>query len=640
MFAHFVANATMKADFRMSDRTAQATSGMVVGTAGHIDHGKTSLVRALTGIDTDRLAEEKLRGISIDLGFAHASLPDGRHISFIDVPGHERFVKNMLAGAAGIKAVLLVVAADEGVKPQTREHFEICRLLGIEHGVIVLTKTDLANQEQIAYTKKAVQELCGGSFLGAAPVVPVSVVSGDGMMQLKSELSKLVTREVSANHDGLPRLPLDRSFVLKGFGTVVTGTLWSGRLRTGDMVQIHPGKKTARIRGLQVHGQAVETASAGQRTAVNLAGIDHTEIRRGFVLTRPDTFETSCVLDVLVDWLEHVDIPSRRTQVLFHSGTAEYSSALKIFSYDAKGRNTLARLWLSGPVIAIPGDRFVLRSPSPAQTVAGGFVIDAFPRQRLSRTKNVLRMQTLLEADLPRRIQFLVEESGTGCRVPELVRFTGAPPDLIKSLIAQNQELTFIETAQRALAKTWIRSRREKLIEWLRAFHAKNPSAPGAPIAAARLGLDASLANAVFDGMAEIRMQGDVIALAGHRVQFTNQEAQALSRMEQIFRTAGFQPPALADALKMSGVDAKKARALLENLIRNQRLARVSEELIFHAEVLAHIRQSLAAHRGRRFSVPEFKEWTQISRKYAIPLLEYLDRQRVTRREGDSRIVL
>lgn len=642
MFAHARINATMGADFSMSDRIMQVVSGMVVGTAGHIDHGKTSLIRALTGIDTDRLAEEKRRGISIDLGFAHAVLPDGRHISFIDVPGHERFIKNMLAGAAGIKAVLLVVAADEGVKPQTREHFDICRLLGIERGVIALTKIDLATPEQIISAKKGVQELCAGSFLDNAPIVPVSVVTGEGIAALNSALSKVVDAETPAENQGPPRLPLDRSFALKGFGTVVTGTLWGGELRTGDTVQIHPTGKSARIRGVQVHGHAVEVAIAGQRTAVNLAGIDHTEIRRGFVLTRPGTFEPSPVIDVHINWLEQAEIPSRRAQFLFHSGTAEYSSVLKAFSHEANSaaRSAFARLWLSEPVIAVPGDRFVLRSPSPAHTVAGGVVIDAFPRQRLSRTKTISRLKTLQEADLPHRIQFLTEESGAGCGIQDLVRSTGATPGSIKSHIAQNPRLVFIEAAQRAVAKAWIQDRRKKLIEWLRAFHAKNPSAPGAPVAAARLGLDATLASVIFDGMAEIRVQGDVIALAGHRAQFTNQETQALTKLEQVFRVAGFQPPALVDALAASGVDTKKARSLLETLLKSQRLVRISDDLIFHVDVIAHIRKSFAAHKGRRFSVPEFKDWMQISRKYAIPLLEYLDRQRITRREGDSRVVL
>lgn len=623
----------------MSDRSAQPASEMVIGTAGHIDHGKTSLVRALTGVDTDRLAEEKRRGISIDLGFAHTTLLDGQPVSFVDVPGHERFVKNMLAGAAGIEAVLLVIAADEGVKPQTREHFDICRLLGIQRGVVVLTKTDIASPDQLASATETAEMLCAGSFLENAPIVGVSAVTGEGIEQLKDELSKLANGRLLRSDHGLPRLPLDRSFAVKGFGTVVTGTLWSGQFRIGEIVQIYPTLKTARIRGLQTHGNPVEIARAGQRTAVNLAGIDHAEIQRGFVLSRPNTFAASNVIDLLVNWLDDGDIPLGRAQFLYHSGTAELSSTLKVLSHE-RNKCTFARLWLSGPVVTTPGDRFVLRLPSPARTVAGGSIIDAFPPKRLSRSKTVARLQKLAIADLPERILLLTEESRTGRQIEELVRLVDAPPETVKTLIGQNPQLVFIEGAQRVVTKLWLQNRRDKLLEWLRAFHAKNPSVPGAPVGAARLGLEPSLAAAVFDGVPEIRTEGDLIALADHQIQFTDQETRALSRTEQIFRAASFQPPALMEVLKMSGLDLKKGRALLEVLIKQQRLVRVSEELVFHADAIAHIRKTLAAYRGRRFSVPEFKDWTQISRKYAIPLLEYLDRQRVTRREGDSRLVL
>src|ERR1700761_2200199 len=276
----------------MPDSTNRSAQ-VVVGTAGHIDHGKTSLVRALTGIDTDRLAEEKRRGISIDLGFAHLGLPNGPSISFIDVPGHERFIKNMLAGAGGIQAVLLVVSAEESVKPQTREHFEICRLLGIRQGLIALTKSDLATAEQITSTRDDMHRLCAGSFLDAAPIIPVSAVTGAGLDTLKRELASLAERMPARNVGGLARLPIDRSFAVKGFGTVVTGTLWSGALQTGDSVQLHPSNQRARIRGLQTHGKAVDRIVGGQRAAVNLTGADHAAILRGFVLMHDAGLQTT-----------------------------------------------------------------------------------------------------------------------------------------------------------------------------------------------------------------------------------------------------------------------------------------------------------------------------------------------------------
>lgn len=613
--------------------------GVVVGTAGHIDHGKTSLVRALTGIDTDRLAEEKRRGISIDLGFAHLAIPNGRTISFVDVPGHERFVKNMLAGAAGIQAVLLVVAADDSVKPQTREHFDICRLLGIREGIIVLTKVDLADAERIRLTCEEVRALCAGSFLDAAPIIAASAQTGQGLIELKAELSLLAQRIDRRDDNGLARLPIDRSFALRGFGTVVTGTLWSGTLRVGDAVQLHPSGRHPRIRGLQVHGNAVNSAVAGERTAVNLSGIESSEIRRGYVLTHSGVLETTKLMDISVEWLEDFEVPRRREHLLLHIGTAEVFAAIKIL-HVGQGSQTLARLWLSEPVLAVPGDRFVLRRPSPAHTVAGGFVVDPFPPVRLNRTKTATRLQTLAEADFAERVQVLVEESATGRRFEDLARLTGLEETHLKSIIAGNPTLVSANGGQRVLTKTWIAQKRDKLITWLAAFHTQHPSTAGAPIALARLGLDAQLAMAVFDGFPAIRLQGDIVSLANHRAQFSNHESRTLAKIEGAFRQAGFQPPSPKDVLDSAGEDSKQARALLETLIKGKILVRISEDLIFHTDAITHIRKSLAGHKGRRFSVPEFKQWTQISRKYAIPLLEYLDRERVTKREGDVRIVL
>ncbi len=613
--------------------------GLVAGTAGHIDHGKTTLVRALTGIDTDRLAEEKRRGISIDLGFAHLTLSDGRRISFIDVPGHERFIKNMLAGVGGIQAVLLIVAADESVKPQTREHFEICRLLEIQQGIVVLTKIDLATPEQIFVTREDVRALCAGSFLEGAPVVPVSAATGQGLAELKADLAKLADRTTARDDAGLMRLPIDRSFALKGFGTVVTGTMWNGRLRVGDTVRVHPGKRAARVRGLEVHGKRVEVALAGQRSAVNLTGVDSSELRRGFVLTHPDNLDPTKLLDVTVDWLTDSAIPARRAQFLFHIGTAEVPAVLKVLG-RRDGSVAFARLWLDEPVLALPGDRFVLRRPSPAETVAGGSVVDAFPAARLNRVKAIARLKSLVEADSAKRLEILIEESVNGRGLPELVRLTGLPPDTIRSLIGQNPKLLFAEAAQRAVSTIWLEQMRQKLCTWLRDFHIAHPAAAGAPVASARLKIEPNLATVIFDGFPGIRVQGDVVSLASHRAQVSDAEAQMLLQIERAFREAGLQPPPASDVLRSTGTDPKKGRGLLETLIKAQKLMRISDDLIFHADVLSHVRKSLASYKGRRFSVAEFKDWTQVSRKFAIPLLEYLDRQRVTRREGDARVVL
>jgi selenocysteine-specific elongation factor len=586
---------------------------LVIGTAGHIDHGKTSLVRALTGMDTDRLAEEKRRGISIDLGFAHLTLPGGERLSFVDVPGHERFIRNMLAGAAGIEAVLLVIAAGESVKPQTREHFDICRLLDIRHGLIVLTKSDLATPEQIERTINDVRHLTAGSFLANAPLVSVSSVTGVGLDGLKQQLAKIAAQTSRRDATGLARLPVDRSFALKGFGTVVTGTLWSGTLRVGDIVRIHPTKREARIRGLQRHGQAVETAVAGDRTAVNLAGIEHAEIRRGFTLTSLNALETTASMDVSLNWLS----ASTGAQFLLDLGTAELMVTLKPL------RDGFARLHLTEPILALPGDRFVLRRPSPPMTVAGGTVIDPFPPRRLNRAKTFERLSKLAAATHAQRVEILTEESSNGLSVAQMVRLTGS------TLIPQTANLILIH-GQHFVSKQWVEQRRQKLVEWLRAFHMKHPAAAGAPVSQARLGIDAALLGPVFENFDAVVLRGDLVSLAGHQPQVSDADAAALAQMELVYRQAAFQPPAPEEA----------ARRLLEKLVKSGKLIRVSNDLVFHAEVIAHIRASLAAHKGRRFTVADFKSWTNISRKYAIPLLEYLDHQRVTKRDGDFRVVL
>ncbi len=396
----------------MSDSNMSARGGIVVGTAGHIDHGKTSLIRALTGIDTDRLAEEKRRGISIDLGFAQLTLPDGNRISFVDVPGHERFIRNMLAGAGGIEAVLLIVAANESVKPQTREHFEICRLLGIERGIVVITKSDLASSEQMAATCEEVRHLTAASFLANGPLIPVSTVTGAGLDALVSALQGLARARTSRSGNGLARLPLDRSFSVKGFGTVVTGTLWNGSLRAGDTVQLQPTSQEARIRGLQVHGTAVQLAVAGERVAVNLSGVDHSRLERGFVLTSPKTLEPTRMIHAFVEWLAGMGPPGRGEDFFLHLGTSETTTHVKVLS--SEGNRSLLQLDLAEPVLALPDDRFVLRRPSPSETAGGGAVIDAFPPRRLSRSKAAARLKRLVEADFAGRLSIFVEEKENG----------------------------------------------------------------------------------------------------------------------------------------------------------------------------------------------------------------------------------
>jgi selenocysteine-specific elongation factor len=625
---------------RMSD-ILNGKGGLVLGTAGHIDHGKTTLVRALTGIETDRLAEEKKRGISIDLGFAHLTLPDQRRVALIDVPGHERFIKNMLAGVGGIDAVLLVVAADEGVKPQTREHFDICRLLGVTRGLVALTKIDNVRQESIAAAASQVRALCAGSFLEGAPVIPVSAHSGQGLDALRTGLVTLSSSIPGRSTSGFARLPVDRSFTMQGFGTVVTGTLWSGELKTGDTVELHPLRERFRIRGLQVHGKPVASSAAGQRTAVNLVGVEAHQIRRGFVLSPPETFETTQIVDTQLEWLDAKYATRSRQTLHLHIGTSETMADVRLIQTVTPAQ-TLSRVSVREPLLILPGDRFVLRIPNA--TIAGGFVIDAFPPIRLTRAKTAERLKTLAEADDMARVELLVAESAQGRRLANLMRLTGWTQPKIRQLAEANPRLILYEAGQRIVSSTWLAQKRQQVIKWLEAFHASNPAAKGAPTHQIRSvlmsGVEPGITDFILQNIPQIRVEGELVALTQHQAQLNPEEIRARDRIEQIYRDAGFQPPSMQDALANGGIAPARARAILEALVKDGRLVRIAPDMIFHGSVLVHIRKSLVSQKGRRFSVPDFKSWTQISRKYAIPLLEYLDRQHVTRRDGDMRIVL
>jgi selenocysteine-specific elongation factor len=618
-----------------------AKAGVVFGTAGHIDHGKTTLVRALTGMETDRLAEEKKRGISIDLGFADMVLPSGDRVAIIDVPGHERFIKNMLAGAVGIDAVLLVVAADEGLKPQTREHFEICRLLGIRDGVIVLTKADLAAPERTREVKADVRNLCAGTFLENSACVEVIAHTGWGLDALVTELVSLTRRLPPRPAQSYARLPVDRSFTMQGFGTVVTGTLMGGMLRSGDPVEIHPLRKQFRIRGIQVHKNRVQEAIGGQRTAVNLAGIEAEQIKRGAVLATPGTFESTTIFDADVDWLQEKFAARARQSLQLHVGCVESTVDVRLIE-QIERRKTVTRVLSRHPLLILPGDRFVLRNSMT--TVGGGRVIDACPPIRLNRIKTCARLRKLSSANDGERLKLLVEESTQGRKIANLVKATGWMPQQIRSLAAADGGLYVCEIEQRVISLAWLEQKRQQVTGWLRNFHKQNPSAGGAAIHQVRnalmSGIEPRLTESILRSTPEVTISGETIALTGHEAKVNTVEMAAREKLERLYRTAELAPPLVREALAGTGVNEQAARSQLEILVKAKTLVRISSDLLVHAETMRHLKDLLQKRKGQRFSVPEFKEWTNISRKFAIPLLEYLDRQHVTRREGDARIVL
>ena len=607
---------------------------IIVGTAGHIDHGKTSLVKALTGIDTDRLEEEKRRGISIDIGFAHL----GR-LEFIDVPGHERFVKNMLAGVAGIDLVLLVIAADESIKPQTREHFDICRLLGIRHGLIALTKSDMVEPDLIDLVRLEVEEFVQGSFLEGAPMIPVSATTGAGLDELRTALENAAASIAGKDASRHPRLPIDRSFSMKGHGAVVTGTLISGTIAVHDELDLYPDAKRVRVRGLQVHGSSVERARAGDRTAVNLAGVDASGARRGMVLAPPGLFRTTQQVDCVFDLLPGAHPLKHRAPVHFHAGTAEVEAQARLLtSLDPMrpGTRAYVRFILREPLLLLPGDRFIVRMFSPVVTIGGGVVFDIASPARIRRADLARRLEKLESGD---PVTLLVGESKHGMSVADLVARTG----LLASEIGEPAGLVRFPEGWLA-ARPWIEQRVVQFRALLRDFHAKNPLLPGLPKEELRsrelAGAPAFLLDALLARAKDIVAEGDIVRLTSHRVALKQDEEQAVEKIEALFREGGLAVPATPEVLAKSGVESARARSLLQILLRNRKLVRVGEDLIYHTSAIESLRQTLAGRKGVRFSVAEFKEWTGVSRKYAIPLLEFLDREHITRRDGDSRVIL
>ena len=620
---------------------------IVVGTAGHIDHGKTALVRALTGIDTDRLEEEKRRGISIDLGFAHLDLSPNVRVAFVDVPGHERFVKNMLAGAGGIDLVLLVIAADESIKPQTREHFDICRLLGIRKGIVVLTKADLVDREILDLARLEAEEFVAGSFLEGAPVVAVSSSTGEGLDELRARLLDLAAEAPAKDSSRHLRLPIDRAFSMHGFGTVVTGTLISGAVAREQEVELHPGGRRLRVRGIQVHGKPAARALAGQRTALNLAGVESSELARGMMLTEPGRFTAVSRIDCSLDLLPSVKPLKNRAPVHFHSAAAEVEAEVRLLESPgpmAPGTHAFVRILLRDPLQLLPGDRFIVRMFSPVVTIGGGSVVDITAHKYSRGEDAAARLRTLAQGTPEQRVALLVRESGFGMGIPELIAATGLMPQEIERAAKAEGILALTEPRLWLVDREWFRATVARITDVLQAFHKERPLVPGMPKEELRSrelpDAPAHLLDAIISRTAAIAAEGELVRLASHKVVLRQDEEQASGAIEKAFLDAGLAVPAVAEVLAKSGVEPARARSLLQILLRERRLVKVADDLVFHRSALEALRERLAPHRGQRLSVPQFKDLAGISRKYAIPLLEYLDRERVTHREGDERLVL
>lgn len=625
---------------------------IVIGTAGHIDHGKTALVKALTGIDADRLEEEKRRGITIDLGFAHLELtdPNGEMLrfGFVDVPGHEKFVRNMLAGIGGIDLVLLVIAADEGIKPQTREHFDICRLLGIRHGITVLTKSDLVDRDTLEVVRLEIADFLRGSFLEHAPILPVSALKGMGLDELRAELVRLANSITSRSSEALTRLPIDRVFTMKGFGTVVTGTLVAGAIRKEDELELFPSRMKVRVRGVQVHGKSAERAAAGERTALNLTGIEKDGLTRGMALAPPGVFETTKRLEVKLTLLPSSKALKSGARVHFHAFTSQ-TMATVVFEGKqiAAGDHAFARLRLNGPMLLLPGDRFIIRQFSPVVTIGGGVVLDAQPVSRSSSPTKDLEVLASedREAILRHRIW---REFHDGIWLTELVMQTGWSRSLMEphlSRMVTNGEVVRIGDML-VHGRAW-EALKAQVIGSVDAFHRQNPLASGIGREELRMQTDAGAEAfdailAVLGREKKLEITGDIVRLPGRGVTMKDDEAESRQVIERVFLSADLQVPALKDVLAGLKIDKQRAQKIVTLLLREKILIRVSEDLVFHGNALVGLRQKLAAQKARspKIDVGAFKELTSVSRKYAIPLLEYLDRERVTKRIGDHRVLL
>ncbi len=632
------------------------TKSIIVGTAGHIDHGKSTLIEALTGTHPDRLEEEKRRGITIDLGFAFLER-GGVRFGFVDVPGHERFVKNMLAGTSGIDLVLLVVAADEAIKPQTREHFDICRLLGVDRGVIALTKTDLVDNDSQELVRMELEEFVKGSFLAGAPIVAVSAKSGAGLAELNKALEVEARTIADKPGNRYFRLPIDRSFAVKGFGTVVTGTLISGHIAAGEEVELLPAKKLLRVRGVQTGGKTVDRAEAGQRTAVNLSGIEHTALRRGMVIAAPGRFAKTRRVDVRLELLPGAPTLKHRAKVHFHVGTAE--SIAEVLLLEAPellpGKARWAQLRLADEVVVVGGDRFIVRQFSPVITVGGGQVLD--PLAKRPTRKDSGRIQFLETLDRGSRqdiLRAMVDRNILGIGMELIVARTGWMESEVQATaesLAKSGTIRRVSSEPLLLiAETTFGEITKKLLARVEAFHRENPLLPGIPREELRASAARRVRTETFRAALEelakqnkVTFEGELVKKAGTEITLTPEEARAKQQIEQAFAKAGLAVPSVKEVLTQLAIENRRAEKILQILLREKVLVRVSPELIFHRNALAllpGLLENYKKSKGERIGVPTFKDLAGVSRKYAIPLLEYLDRQRLTRRIGDERVIL
>ena len=629
---------------------------IVLGTAGHIDHGKTSLIRALTGIETDRLKEEKERGITIELGFAHIELPGGKLVGIVDVPGHEKFIKNMVAGATGIDLVALVIAADEGVMPQTREHLEICEILNIKHGLVVLTKTDMVDSDWMELVREDVTEFLADTFLAQSPIVEVSSTTGEGIDHLLKVIAELTEKIPEKETGHLFRLPVDRVFTMKGFGTVITGTAVSGHIHTGDTVTIYPQKINARVRGIQVHNRKVEEARAGLRTALNLQGIERTTIKRGDVVATQGSLRPTFMVDVSLDLLKSSPRKLKnRAKVRFHTGTSEIISTVVLLNTEElhPGEACFAQIRLDEPVSVLRDDRFVLRSYSPVRTIGGGKILNPLPSRKKKRFSYevISELKTLFSGNMDEIIEQNVLSGGfKGIEIDDLAFLSNISKNRLtvnlKKMMAKKIVVQFDKENSRFIHQKHLNMARDELIDTVSKYHKDFPLKPGVIKeelrSRVRRANDPKLFNYLInmlDHDGTIVLEKDIVHMKDHHVTLEKDQEDVRRTIEETYLTAGLKPPYFKEIKgKFPGSTGED---VLQVLIREGVLIKVKEDMFFHTKVMEELKSRLTAFLKEHgeITTPQFKEMTGVSRKYAIPLIEYIDRLQLTVRIGDMRVL-
>lgn len=629
---------------------------LIIGTAGHIDHGKTELVKALTGTDTDRLKEEKERGISIELGFARLDLPGGFLAGIVDVPGHEHFVKNMLAGATGFDMVLMVVAADDGVMPQTVEHLAIVDLLGVKEGVIAVTKADLVEEDMLELVKEDIHDAVRGTCLEGAEIVVTSSRTGRGLEELKHALAKVAEKVPARSPEGPFRLPVDRVFTLRGIGTVVTGTLWEGSVAEGEEAEMMPGGRRLRVRNVQVHGREVERAVAGQRVALNLPGVSKEEVKRGHVIGSPGFLHPTYMLDARLYLLPQAPRPLKnRARVRFHHGTAEVMARVVLLGGREElhpGESALVQFRLEGSVVARYGDRYILRSYSPITTIGGGRILDSRPPKHKYHDLSVLpSLERRERGDVRDLVLLTLQEKGLPLTPGELITRMEMEEGSVKKAVEdleEKGEVVFLRGGKPYLTTpSLLRSLVDRLCRLTDSLHRADPLKPGVDKETLRQGFDPRMDQEHFEVLLSHCIEEDLLEIVSGRVRkkggerkLSSREREEKEKIAELIRKGGYSPPLFKELLEVTGGDRDRLRDLLRILLEEGEIEQVNPDYFLSRGKLAEAESLIRSflERKGRLRVGDLKEMLGATRKYAIPLLEYFDRRRVTRREGDLRV--